>query len=110
TLTTPGKVTVAVRFVSQLAGPEKWTTLGFGTALVTLQPGPARAITDTGRSLATSVSTVTTIGAGLITVTAVIVDRAVTFSLTDAPAWVGASTVAVKLLAVTFLMSPARPL
>src|SRR5437870_11641631 len=77
TLTTPGNVAVAVRLVSQVTGPSKWTLHGFGaivpgqiaTCLVRLYPEAARAATWTGSSLTWRVSTWTTIGGGCGTVT-----------------------------------------
>src|SRR6266542_7139544 len=63
-LTTPGREAVAMRFVSQLAGPSKWTVQGVlgapphvATAgFVKDQPGATRVITCTSSSLTRRVS------------------------------------------------------
>src|SRR5689334_19099550 len=100
-LTAPGYVTVAVRFLSQLAGPLKWTTQGVpghaAAVLVMLQPGAAWALTCTGTSLPwTYVSMATLIGNGFWTETSVIVDFATTFSWALPGFECDTSTVAVK--------------
>src|SRR5712664_2502416 len=95
-MTRPGTVVTALRLLSQLTGPLKWTLQALvacaaghvATVLAgsMLQPGAARALTWTGTSSFCMVSTVTAIGGGFCTRTSSeISDFAVTFSFTAEP-------------------------